>query len=686
MVLGYLALSVMAGIVFSFGASLGYRRGCSDTRKLVQRARHGPAKRQCGGHSSDPLAGLPEPVRRRHRVAHMCRAGPRTLSRTARAHRGVRGVEPEGPVTAQLAHPPLVSLAPWRRSRLLRQAAVAVVLTFALATPSTIAYADMAAPGHPLWAAKLQLEAARLALETDPSGDAALHLEFAARRLSDLAVLLTRDADAKAVERVAANLERNLDGLAVAMTPQGDARPPVPAVQADLQQRLLDHVAVLGGLARSGCAVEQLGQEGCENLQQAVARSEVVLADVGDDIEVADSAGSSRAAEEPPAETSVDDGGAADIAAREARGDRKPDARPPPETGSGQVATQPSPEPSSLEPAVPTEPTPSDEGSAADSQSAPVDPNAGGSDGISGTSPGAGNDAGAVGDVPVDVPIDVPPDPSSPQPPRDPGSPPNPEPVGPDLRPPHDTTPPPDRPSPTDPSLPSPTEPDATAPLPAKPRPVTPRPADPDPTDPDPTDPTDPDPTDPDPTTDPTDSGPATGPSDPSPTDPGSTDPAPSDPLPSKPSERFPIGPSNPLPGIPIPADPIAPPDPTDPSSTLPSPADPTPSDLPSSNPTPADPTPSDRPSSDPTPSDRGQRTPSPDGSSPSETPPSDPGSDPPASDPQPSESGGGPGEHSPDQPTLDPSPADASPVPKPALPGGTRPDRALIGGHPEAE
>ena len=70
--------------------------------------------------------------------------------------------------------------------RFARRIAVTVLALAVLGGPSVVVAAANAEPGEVLYPIKLGVEDLRLALESDPSEDVAMHLEFAARRISEL--------------------------------------------------------------------------------------------------------------------------------------------------------------------------------------------------------------------------------------------------------------------------------------------------------------------------------------------------------------------------------------------------------------------------------------------------------------------------------------------------------------------
>lgn len=160
-----------------------------------------------------------------------------------------------------------------RRRLVLRPAAVLAALLLA-GVPATAALASGALPGQPLYGTKLAIENARLALEQDPEGDVALHLEFAGRRLQELSKVAGK-ADARGLSRALRNLAEHLSragsGLG-ALHGRGEA----PTSLEHLDQVRSHHVEVLTDLIEDAeCAASDpsAGDPRCKGLLTALENS-----------------------------------------------------------------------------------------------------------------------------------------------------------------------------------------------------------------------------------------------------------------------------------------------------------------------------------------------------------------------------------------------------------------------------
>jgi Domain of unknown function (DUF5667) len=208
-VLGVLAawgvLAVLATLCFAVGGSIGYRRGVQDAVRQLRERRSG--KTGC--------RPMPLP-HHRHRPVTRIRLRSATSALRAAAARTTPAAQGTGPRMRMIAGVPV--------SPAVIGAAVAACL---LAVPGVAVGATAAQPGEALWNVKRGMEQARLMLAIGPDRDAVIHVDLAARRLSELNQLLsTGGADPETVDMVIAGLRDHTESatdqlMAVAATDRG---------------------------------------------------------------------------------------------------------------------------------------------------------------------------------------------------------------------------------------------------------------------------------------------------------------------------------------------------------------------------------------------------------------------------------------------------------------------------------
>lgn len=166
-----------------------------------------------------------------------------------------------------------------RRRRFILRPLIALGAITAFALAPTMAFASNAQPGDPLYRAKLAIESARLALETDPAGDVSLHLELASVRLSELSRLLAAGSTGE-IGGVMANLEAHRNAAARGIDDLRAAGSPTSALEIELDTALTHHVDVLTALSeKAGCDPDdpEAGAPQCKGLLNAIENSSKVL-------------------------------------------------------------------------------------------------------------------------------------------------------------------------------------------------------------------------------------------------------------------------------------------------------------------------------------------------------------------------------------------------------------------------
>jgi diguanylate cyclase (GGDEF)-like protein len=168
----------------------------------------------------------------------------------------------------------------------MRAIAVALLLLGGLvAGPTVVVASENAMPGEFLWPVKLRIEAARLALESDPADEARLHLEFASRRVSELEQMVAMGGDRSAMPSVISSLEGHTESTADIVGWMTRPEASVSGLLVQAEGILSQNVGVLETLVATACGE---GNEppappeaACPGLRQALGSSREVLETVG---------------------------------------------------------------------------------------------------------------------------------------------------------------------------------------------------------------------------------------------------------------------------------------------------------------------------------------------------------------------------------------------------------------------
>src|SRR5919106_4352003 len=171
-VLGVLAawtvLAVLATLCFAVGGSIGYRRGVQDAVRQLRERRNGKT-----GCRPQPLA--------HHRYRPITRPSLRSADDPLRARaRRLASSAYGGRLRTRMS-----AGVQWSPAAI--GAAVAVCV---LAVPGVALGASMAQPGERLWEVKRGWEGVRLAMAPGADDEVEVHVDLAARRLSELNQLL----------------------------------------------------------------------------------------------------------------------------------------------------------------------------------------------------------------------------------------------------------------------------------------------------------------------------------------------------------------------------------------------------------------------------------------------------------------------------------------------------------------
>jgi len=162
-----------------------------------------------------------------------------------------------------------VVLVPARSRRGIRAAAIGLVaaIVLTLGAGSAIAASNGALPGDPLYGFKRAVERLSLAMHRDPSGRAALHLQFAQERLAEAETLLEEGKDAKpTLDALDAELN---DAEAEALHAQALGKD-ADALLAHVQEMIAKHIAVLNGvLAKVPAQAKDAIQRAIDNAGKA---------------------------------------------------------------------------------------------------------------------------------------------------------------------------------------------------------------------------------------------------------------------------------------------------------------------------------------------------------------------------------------------------------------------------------
>ena len=165
-----------------------------------------------------------------------------------------RSPEPDWQLSSEVV--PIHQARSRRRGRRTLVAAIAAVLLLTLGSSSALAASQGATPGDPLYGVKRASERISLALHRSPDSKAALHLEFAQRRLDEIEALV---ADGRDITDLAADFAAELDAAGAAAT---------DTILARLLERTDAHIAHLNEILSRAPEAAQKG------LETAIERAE----------------------------------------------------------------------------------------------------------------------------------------------------------------------------------------------------------------------------------------------------------------------------------------------------------------------------------------------------------------------------------------------------------------------------
>jgi diguanylate cyclase (GGDEF)-like protein len=164
-------------------------------------------------------------------------------------------------------------------------AAALLLLGGVVAGPAVVVASENAMPGEFLWPVKLRIEAARLALESDPSDEARLHLEFASRRVSELEQMVAMGGDRSAMSSVISSLEAHTESTAHIVGWMARPEAPISGLLVQAEGILSQNVGVLETLVATACGESNEPpappEAACPGLRQALGSSREVLETVG---------------------------------------------------------------------------------------------------------------------------------------------------------------------------------------------------------------------------------------------------------------------------------------------------------------------------------------------------------------------------------------------------------------------
>ena len=284
----FVALSVLATVLFALGASIGYRNGTDDFLRAAQEQASRPRLGMCTDALSSrrsrnsrrswhgaPLTGA---TGGRRRTAIRVDLAPNDPSPSAPPTWGSLLAGDTGFDPIPYARTAQAGVALTRRRRRVRIAA-ALLATALFAGPSTVALAANSVPGGALWRAKRSSEDVRLAFTQEPTERVRLHLRFASRRLSELTELMIHDADPEVVQVVSADLARHVRGAAegVQRIP-ASSEPEASLLVVESARHLNRQVSVLEDLADIRCEPASSRSEPCADLEETLAASAAAVA------------------------------------------------------------------------------------------------------------------------------------------------------------------------------------------------------------------------------------------------------------------------------------------------------------------------------------------------------------------------------------------------------------------------
>lgn len=211
--------------------------------------------------------------------------------------------------------------------------AFALGAAFMLVLPAAAAFASDDLPDEPLYGLKLAAENLRLLIETEGREDDRLHLEFAAKRLEEIATMRD-EGRARGLGHALQNLEDHLASVSEGVEAGGD-----PELESLIEEVRDQHMVVLGGLIEdAGCDPQNPsdGAPQCRGLLNAYENSSKHLdqipdgkpEDAGPPSDPGSSSEENKGPEDPGNSGHERPGGA---------GNSQGDDAPPQERGSGEA-------------------------------------------------------------------------------------------------------------------------------------------------------------------------------------------------------------------------------------------------------------------------------------------------------------------------------------------------------------
>ena len=195
--------------------------------------------------------------------------------------------------------------------RVVMYSAAALVALALVGGPATMVMAENAQPGQLLYPLKLRIEEARLMLEPSREKDLALRLEFAARRVTELQLVMATGSQRSLVATVTANLSEHTKVAVDTATDLVAEQPGTGALVLHVQAVLGNNTQVLEALVAAAC--QGVGgppappAAACDGLQRALGNSSKALERT---VELRGSGGAPLG--EPPIEPSGKDPGQRD--------------------------------------------------------------------------------------------------------------------------------------------------------------------------------------------------------------------------------------------------------------------------------------------------------------------------------------------------------------------------------------
>ncbi len=166
--------------------------------------------------------------------------------------------------------PSAIPLRSRRRGRRALVAALAAMFLFTIGSSGAVAAAQGAAPGDPLYGLKRASERWRLSVTTSPEAKAALHLQWADRRLAEIQKLAAKGRNPSSLHRDYSTEVRRAERLAERAQDRGVD---VAALLSDILARLGKHVDRLNQVLSDAPEAAHKGLENAiDNAQKAQER------------------------------------------------------------------------------------------------------------------------------------------------------------------------------------------------------------------------------------------------------------------------------------------------------------------------------------------------------------------------------------------------------------------------------